>query len=191
MVVEQSLTIVGPAANTKTPHLTDTGDVAVTCAICHRKPARMPYYCVNHKDRLWPGFESSSNRTCGHLKRKCFFNDLQNSSRVFELGARHAAVARTPRRAEWDRALHTLSRSPLAAHLGGCAPPSLFTAFKWREISKMAAARAAPAREAETCTPRLDVRLDPFDSSSIPLVHPLRDDALEDGRVALKVPPVT
>lgn len=123
-------------------------------------------------------------------KNANFEKDLLIRSRAFEHDAWHAAVARTPRRAEWDRALHTLSRSPLAAHLGGCAPPSLFTAFRWREISKMAAARAAPAREADTCTPRLDVRRDPFDSSSIiPLVHPLREDALEEGRVALKVPP--
>lgn len=184
MMVEQSLTIVGSAANTKTPHLTDTGDVAVTCVTSHREPARIPYYNVKHKDTISPDWKVLQKKSIGR-------HGLHIRGRVFEHDAWHAAVARTPRRAEWDRALHTLSRSPLAAHLGGCAPPSLFTAFRWREISKMAAARAAPAREADTCTPRLDVRRDPFDSSSIvPLVHPLREDVLEDGRVALNVPPV-
>lgn len=56
----------------------------------------------------------------------------------------------------------------------------------------MAAARAAPARDAETGTPRRDVRRDVDDSNSrVPLVQPLRDDAREDARVALSVPPET
>lgn len=87
------------------------------------------------------------------------------------------------------RALHTLSGSPLAAHLGGCAPPSL-TALRWREMSKMAAWRAAPARDADTGTPRRDARRPA--SSSVPLVPALalvRDDARDDARVALSVPP--
>lgn len=52
----------------------------------------------------------------------------------------------------------------------------------------MAAARAAPARDADTATPRREPRR-PGTSSSVPDVAPLREDALEDARVALIVPP--
>lgn len=88
---------------------------------------------------------------------------------------------------------HTLSSSPLAAHLSGCAPPAgPFEArgLRWREISKMAAARAAPARDADTATPRLESRRVPTDSR-VPDVAPLREEAREDARVALRVPPGT
>lgn len=116
----------------------------------------------------------------------------KRSRLAFEPGA-GAAGGRTPRRADDGTAPHTLSRSPLAAHLGGCAPPSRLTALRWREISKMAAVRAAPARDADTATPpRRDARLEPppeLSSSSVPLVQPLRDDARDDARVALSVPP--
>ena len=99
-----------------------------------------------------------------------------------------AAAGRTPRRADDGTAPHTLSRSPLAAHLGGCAPPSRLTALRWREISKMAAVRAAPARDADTATPpRRDARREPppeLSSSSVPLVQPLRDDARDDARAS-------
>lgn len=118
-------------------------------------------------------------------------------------------TARTPRRADDGAALHTLSRSPLAAHLGGCAPPSRLKdpngvpppptppprTCRWREMSKMAACRAAPARDADTGTPRRDARREPTEpptplsNSRVPLVQPLRDDAREDARVALSVPP--
>lgn len=78
----------------------------------------------------------------------------------------------------------------MAAHLGGCAPPSRLTAFRWREISKMAAVRAAPARDADTATPpRRDARREPALSSSVPDVQPERDDARDDARVPLSVPP--
>jgi hypothetical protein len=56
-------------------------------------------------------------------------------------------------------------------------------------MSKMAAVRAAPARDADTATPRRDARRD---SSSVPAVPPesdVRDDARDDARVALSVPP--
>lgn len=60
-------------------------------------------------------------------------------------------------------------------------------------MSKMAAVRAAPARDADTATPRRDERRGPL-SSSVPLVPALalvRDDARDDARVALSVPPAT
>lgn len=91
---------------------------------------------------------------------------------------------------------HTSSMSPLAAHLA-CAPPSL-TALRCRDISKMAAVRAAPALEADTGTPRVREARRELPHSvvpEVPPVPPLRDDARDDARdealVALKVPPET
>lgn len=129
--------------------------------------------------------------------RKLIIQDPYKRSRPALRAGAGGAAGRTPRRADDGSAPHTLSRSPLAAHLGGCAPPSRLTAFRWREISKMAAVRAAPARDADTATPpRRDARRDPprdpppeLSNSSVPLVQPERDDARDDARVALSVPP--
>lgn len=113
-----------------------------------------------------------------------------------------AAFGRAPRPHDVQMTFgaHTLSSSPLAAHLSGCAPPCWpeppfeprrGRGLRWREISKMAAARAAPARDADTGTPRRESRRPPGGSSSVPDVAPLREDARDEALVALRVPPAT